>query len=369
MFLALVWRHLGLPPPTPLQLELAHYLQHGGKRKILQAFRGIGKSWITSAFVLWCLLRNKDEKFLIVSADKRRADDFSIFCHRLIRDMPILKHLAPRRGHRSSNIAWDVGTCKPAHAPSVKASGIFGQITGSRATRIIADDVEVGNNSNTQEAREKLNNTVAEFESILSPEGETSITFLGTPHTEESLYNNLAAEKHYLRTIWTARVPKEGKLDSYFGCLAESIVDKYNKGEYWKPTDTRFSDTDLVEREMSAGKSNFMLQFMLDTTLADLERYPLKLSDLIFMNTNMEVAPVKIQYGSAREQQIKGLRNLGFSGDRYFKPLFMSDEWTEYEGSMMYVDPSGRGKFSSLLLPLNKPIELLEILIIRTISS
>jgi myo-inositol catabolism protein IolC len=87
------------------------------------------------------------------------------------------------------------------------------------------------------------------------------------------------------------------------------------------------------------------------------------------MNTNLEVAPVKLQYGSAPEQQIKGLRNLGFTGDRYYKPMYMSEEWTEYEGSVMYVDPSGRGKFSSLLLPLNKPIELLEILIMRTISS
>lgn len=345
MFLFIVWEHLGLPKPTKIQLEIAHYLQHGGKRTIVQAFRGVGKSWITSAYVLWCLLRNKDEKFLIVSANKQRADDFSTFCHRLINDMPILWHLSPSSQHRSSKLAWDVGTCKPAHAPSVKSAGIFGQITGSRATKIIADDIEVGNNSNTQDMREKLIHTVAEFNSILVPEGHTSITFLGTPHTEESLYNHLHAEKGYLRRIWTGRVPKVGKIDNYYGCLAPSIEERYFKGDFWKPVDIqRFSDTDLKERQLSSGLSNFMLQFMLDTTLADLERYPLKLSDIIFMNTNPSLAPVIIQYGSSKDQQIRDLRNIGFTGDKYFKPMFMSPEWAAYEGSVMYVDPSGRGK-------------------------
>jgi hypothetical protein len=27
-FLVLVWRHLTLPDPTPIQLDIAHYMQH-----------------------------------------------------------------------------------------------------------------------------------------------------------------------------------------------------------------------------------------------------------------------------------------------------------------------------------------------------
>ena len=53
VFLTLVWRHLNLPDPTPIQLDIALYLQHGPRRKIIEAFRGVGKSWITAAYVVW----------------------------------------------------------------------------------------------------------------------------------------------------------------------------------------------------------------------------------------------------------------------------------------------------------------------------
>lgn len=65
-FLFYTWRFLGLPPPTPIQNEIADYLQYGPKRKIIQGFRGVGKSWITSAFVCFGLGREPEDKFLIV---------------------------------------------------------------------------------------------------------------------------------------------------------------------------------------------------------------------------------------------------------------------------------------------------------------
>ena len=55
-FLYIAWKHLALPPPTPIQYDIAEYLQNGPKRLIIQAFRGVCKSWITSAFVVWKLL-------------------------------------------------------------------------------------------------------------------------------------------------------------------------------------------------------------------------------------------------------------------------------------------------------------------------
>ena len=76
IFLRLVWKSLDLPPPTRAQLAMARYLQHGGKRIQLQCFRGLGKSWVTAAFVLWNLFVDKDKKIMVVSASKQRADDF-----------------------------------------------------------------------------------------------------------------------------------------------------------------------------------------------------------------------------------------------------------------------------------------------------
>ena len=144
-FLVVVWKFLDLPDPTPLQYDVARYLQHGPRRKIIEAFRGIGKSWITSAFVVWLLLRNPQLKILVVSASKERADQFSTFTLRLIHELPILAHLIPSEDQRQSKIAFDVGPALPDHSPRVKSVGILGQLTGSRADHIVAHDVEVPN--------------------------------------------------------------------------------------------------------------------------------------------------------------------------------------------------------------------------------
>ena len=59
LFLQALWTQLDLPSPTRAQYAIADYLQHGQKRLQIQAFRGVGKSWITGAFVLWTLFNNK----------------------------------------------------------------------------------------------------------------------------------------------------------------------------------------------------------------------------------------------------------------------------------------------------------------------
>ena len=55
-FLFVVWKHLGLPNPTKLQYDIADFMQSGPKRGLVMAFRGVGKSWICSAYVVHQLL-------------------------------------------------------------------------------------------------------------------------------------------------------------------------------------------------------------------------------------------------------------------------------------------------------------------------
>jgi len=112
-FLRYTWNHLGLPEPTEAQLHFCNYLQYNDEHTIINAFRGIGKSWITSAFVVWKLWRDIELKILVVSASKERADSFSIFTKRLISELPILHELIPN-GERQSNKSFDVGGVAPA---------------------------------------------------------------------------------------------------------------------------------------------------------------------------------------------------------------------------------------------------------------
>ncbi len=152
VFLFVVWKFLGLPEPTPIQYDMADWLQQifkkrGPRRAIIEAFRGVGKSWITVAFVCWALYRNPQLKILVVSASKFHADNFTTFAMRLIMDMQELEHLKPSGDQRNSKISFDVGPATADLAPSVKSVGITGQLAGSRADLIVVDDVEVPNNS------------------------------------------------------------------------------------------------------------------------------------------------------------------------------------------------------------------------------
>ena len=342
-FLFLCWKHLGLPDPTPVQYDIADYVQHGPKRRVIQAFRGVGKSWITSAYVCHQLLLDPSKNILVVSASKARSDDFSTFTLRLIHDMPILEHLRPQEDQRNSKIAFDVGPAPASHAPSVVSKGITSQITGSRADLIIADDVESLNNSATQMMRDKLLESIKEFDAVLKPDGE--VIYLGTPQTEMSIYTHLN-ERGYTTRVWPSRIPsepQETRMGSTLAPLIKSMRED-SGGLRGDPVDPiRFSDEDLLEREASYGRTGFALQFMLDSTLSDQGRYPLRLSDLLVMNISGDKGPEKVIWAPDKDRAVNDVPCVGMSGDRYYSPFEVANSWQDFTGSVLAIDPSGRG--------------------------
>lgn len=346
-FLFVLWKALSLPAPTRCQIDMAKKLSAGGNRRfILQAFRGIGKSFITCAFVVWKLWNNPDLKFMIVSASKERADANSIFIKRIIDLMPQLQELKPKQGQRDAVISFDVGPAKPDHSPSVKSVGITGQLTGSRADFLIADDVEVPNNSATQAARDRLSELVKEFDAILKPGG--TIIYLGTPQNEMTLYRELEG-RGYTTTIWPARYPRDRKdWQSYGDRLApmlQSELEEDPESFYWRPTDeVRFDDTDLKERELSYGKAGFALQFMLNPNLSDAEKYPLKLRDLIVADLDPASSPMVYQWLPNPQNKREDVPNVGLIGDSYHTYQTVGSAFSSYTQKILVIDPSGRGK-------------------------
>lgn len=346
-FLFVLWKALSLPVPTRCQIDMAKKLSAGDNRRfILQAFRGIGKSFITCAFVVWKLWNNPDLKFMIVSASKERADANSIFIKRIIDLMPQLQELKPKQGQRDAVISFDVGPAKPDHSPSVKSVGITGQLTGSRADIMIADDVEVPNNSATQAARDRLSELVKEFDAILKPGG--TIIYLGTPQNEMTLYRELEG-RGYTTTIWPARYPRDRKdWQSYGDRLAPMLqaeLEEDPESFYWRPTDeVRFDDTDLKERELSYGKAGFALQFMLNPNLSDAEKYPLKLRDLIVADLDPASSPMVYQWLPNPQNKREDVPNVGLMGDSYHTYQTVGSAFSSYTQKILVIDPSGRGK-------------------------
>lgn len=347
VFLFIVWHEIGLPKPTAIQNDIAHTLQYPpDDRIIIEGFRGVAKSFITCAYSVWTLWRNPLLKILIVSASKDRADANAVFIKRIIKAVDFINYLLPRKDQRDTQNLFDVSPALPDASPSVKSVGITGQITGSRADILIADDVEVSNNSGTQVQRDKLSQSVKEFDAILKPSGR--IIYLGTPQNEASVYNALQ-ERGYTAIVYPIIYPETPQERMEYGAsLAPYLANIYDSNpDEWQgqPTDPeRFNVDEVAVRRLSCGRADFALQFLLNTNLSDFEKYPLKVADFIVEDLDTEESSLKWAWAAGQQQRLNEIPCVALKGDYYYAPLSRSPEVNKYQMSCMFVDPSGRGK-------------------------
>lgn len=349
-FVYIVWKSIGLPAPTPIQIDIAQFLQNPpSDRVIIQGFRGVAKSFLTCAYAVWRLWADRDLKVLIISASSDRADANARFIKSIINTLPFLADMKATKDQLDTQNLFSVGGAKADISPSVKSVGITGQITGTRADLLISDDVEVPKNSGTQLQRDKLAEAVKEYDAILKPNGQ--IVYLGTPQNEASLYNTLQ-QRGYVTRIWTVLYPEtKAERDSYGDTLAPFIADKYDSDpeKYaGKPTDPqRFDEIEIAKRKLSYGRAGFALQFMLNTNLSDYEKYPLKVSDFIVEDLDMHETSIKWSWANGYQQRLADIPCVAMKGDMYYAPLSRSPETMPYTGTVMAIDPSGRGSDES----------------------
>jgi len=351
-FTAYLLREQGLADsPTKQQCAVTHWMQHGPRKQLTVAYRGLGKSLLASYYALWRLRMDPNEKVLVVSATAIKATDFTTFMLKTMADVDILQCLIPGPNNRFSGVAFDVAPTTVEQSPSVRALGVQAQTTGQRCTCAILDDVEVLANEITQLKQERVAHAVEEIESIIKPdEGqllERKILYLGTPHTEASIYLRLVRERNYSARYWPALYPKE--LDSYEGNLcprmeAEVTQDPGLAGE---PTDPeRFSHEDILQRQASLTKASFELQFMLNTRLATLDRYPIRLGDLVVMDIDGTSLPETVVWSNQPDCRLQDLVCVGMGADRFYhRPIFQNG-WVSRDETwrcVLAIDPAGRG--------------------------
>ena len=330
--------------PTPVQLQILDYLENGPKRRTICAFRGCGKSTLSAMYILWRLFQNPEEKVLVVSASMSRAEALTAWLLKTIGDISWLRHMLPdSHDGRYSRIAFDVGSCKHIEqSPSVRAAGIQGQITGARASLCLIDDCETPTTALTQVQREKLRNALNEMEAILKPGQDSEIVYLGTPHSAtDSIYFTLKRDLNYDMRMWPARVPAD--VTPYKGCLADTIQNQIGQRD-GRPTDTRFSEEELMQRELSMSNLQWKLQFQLDATLSDIERYPLRCSDIMVATVDRYV-PEVITYEKHKYYALDDLPCVGMAHDPvFYRPREMEGNVpVDDVPTVMALDPSGGG--------------------------
>jgi len=163
------------------------WFENMGELAVLRCFRGFGKSTILAVYNAWRYYLNKDYRILHQSESDGTAYKTSRDTQNVLRKHPLTAGLLPD-GKGTVESWWVTGAEDPRNA-SMYARGILSNVTSARAEEAQNDDVEVPKNIQTPEAREKLRYRLGEQTHILVPGGRT--LYIGTPHTHDSLYDEI----------------------------------------------------------------------------------------------------------------------------------------------------------------------------------
>jgi hypothetical protein len=153
-------------------------------------------------------------------------------------------------------------------------------------------------------------------------------------------------KKGYTCKIYPAEVPDPVRLKRYGDRISETYLKMLDAGiEPSTPADPeRLDSFDLTKKKIEFRPAGYSLQFLLDTSLSDELKYPLKLKDLIVMDLDINTAPGKMSWTNSPEYKIKDIEAIGFGFDAYYRPMLVNESSiTDYDSSILYVDPSGRG--------------------------
>lgn len=167
-----------------LHVRICQWLDTCGARvRVLMVFRGAAKSTIYAVWKAYKLYRDRTNRSLIYAADDKLAGKLTRDTLAVLRRHPLCAGMLPPKPGAFS--FW-VNGATDARNPSMEAVGVNSNATGSRADDADFDDIEVPKNIKTVEARQNIRQKIEESTHILVPGGKK--TFVGTPHTHDSIY-------------------------------------------------------------------------------------------------------------------------------------------------------------------------------------
>lgn len=342
-------------PLTPMQGDIAEYMEHGPRLRMVMAQRGEAKSTLAALYAVWRIIQRNSCRVLIVSGGERQASEVATLVIRLIMQWDILEYLRPDRnaGDRSSVEAFDVHHSLKGldKSPSVACVGITANLPGKRADLLIADDIETTKNGMSATQRAQLLHVTKEFSSICT---HGDILYLGTPQTKDSVYNSLQGRGFAVR-IWPGRYPNSEEIERYGDRLAPFVSDRLREdpslgtgggvdGTRGKPSDPyRFDEEALQEKELDQGPEGFSLQFMLDTTLSDEARQQLRLHDFLVANFDWDRVPEVLGFLAGAKHRVDLPRDFPLPNAVMYHPVPVQCDWVVPGMRMMYIDPAGGG--------------------------
>lgn len=263
--------------------EIADWLEHTDDepRRILQAFRHVGKSYMMGAYVCWKLLNNPNWTCLLISAKRNLALRNSLYIRNMIENHPMLQHM------KSDLYTWKSETFTVDRPilqlnPSVTVSSLGASFTGFHAEMVIADDIETSDNVITRDQREKNRERVAEFGKL-----SNKILMFGTPHHEETIYNHLEDVGYTVKKIPIVRTKKK--------ILEDSTVEEEEYLAWPDHPEGMFTYKWLDQQRKETTEGDFNSQYMLipQTTYQPL----VQLENIKYYNNELEWSSIHQPFG------------------------------------------------------------------------
>jgi hypothetical protein len=183
-----VWAEIRRWDVPDIHWRAIYWLEHTGNLAVLRCFRGFGKSTILAVYNAWRYYSDNSYRILHQSESDKTAYKTSRDTQAVLRKHPLTKHLLNGPANVES---WFINGAAEfdSRNASMYAKGITSNVTSARADECQNDDVEVPRNIATPEAREKLRYRLGEQTHILVPGGRK--LYIGTPHTHDSLYDEM----------------------------------------------------------------------------------------------------------------------------------------------------------------------------------
>lgn len=356
-FLRAIWVDRGFYSVAPLgdlEEDAFLWLDHGPRTRGLTAFRGFGKTHLIASLCCRRYFRDPNRQIVLVSKSEPATKKTLFMVKSWLKEVWFLKHLAPEDGARDAATYFDVAGSDGNRQQSMYAVGLGGQLENNRAHTVIGDDIETKTNTKTLDGRLEVRRLWTESIQIVypfrafkdgGPVDPSEIITIGTPKHEDTLYLDQIKNGVSFRGYPIA-APKENEKVI---ALAPIIRKKMDEGLLQPGSPTvpdRFPRTEIAER-MKSGYTEFARENMLIADLADTNRYPLRLADLIVMDVPKNIAPIEIVWGKSNSRGSTALVDvpaLGIGEDRCYGPIHIEEKlWEPYATTRAGIDPAGRG--------------------------
>lgn len=358
-----LWKTLFGSKPSRIIQDFGEYLEEGPDKQVDMGFRGLAKSYSTVGYGLYRLRKNPKEIVLCVSGEGKQAKGNADLAWQWMLGFDWLRHMRPTGALRQSAQAFDVHGGGGAKSENFAALSLFGSLTGRRASLIIPDDVETPNTAATETTRRELRTRYAELGGAILIDTEDhpgEIKVLGTPQTEDTIYNELALNQGYAMRIWPVLYPAEPEMIHYGPWLAPMIKKDLEANPSLAGTSTeptRFSEKSLFKpggRKDEYGLLGFRRQFLLWTDIGGADTKPLRLRDCPVVDIPAPSGgvalkvPSSVHWNTIKENRCTAFEVDALNGDsELFYPLSTTDfrdYWIPPESCVLMVDPSGSGK-------------------------